>query len=84
MNYKLSQNLSIGLYGSHLFLKNGSTFGEATHSQFIKKDLTVYIPEWGNMISLNLTWNLSRGRKYQSDQKGVWNRDSETGIFKGK
>ena len=84
VNYKLSQNLSIGLYGSHLFLKNGSTFGEATHSQFIKKDLTVYIPEWGNMISLNLTWNLSRGRKYQSDQKGVWNRDSETGIFKGK
>lgn len=84
VNCKINPSLTIGLYGSHLFQKNGSTFGETTNSQYVRKNSTVYIPEWGNMISLNLSWNLSRGRRYNSDSKGVWNRDNETGIFKNK
>lgn len=82
VSYKINSNLSVGLYGSHLFLKDGATFGKATTSRYVKKNETVYIPEWGNMISLSLSWNLSRGRQYQSDNKNVWNRDNDTGIFK--
>ena len=84
INYRYNPRLTVGIFASHLFQKEGNTSRELTINQFVKKSLTVSIPEWGNMLTLRISWHFDRGRKYQSDYRGNRYRDNESGILKSK
>ncbi len=81
LNYQF-KNMSFGIDWSYIFKKNGNTSGDITKNVNVKKELNVFVPDWGNMISLSFSWNLSRGRKYQGLNKNINNSDNDSGIFK--
>lgn len=84
INYRYNPRLTVGIFASRLFQKEGDTSRELTINQFVQKSLTVSIPEWGNLLTLRISWHFDRGRKYQSDYRGNRYRDNESGILKSK
>lgn len=81
VNYQL-KSMTFGLNWSYIFSKNGDQSGERTVNEYVHKELLVFVPDYGNMISFTLAWNLNRGRKYQSPHKALSNADSDAGILK--
>lgn len=81
VNYQL-KNITLGANWSYILMKNGHTSGEKTISRFVNKKLNVFVPDWANMISVSFSWNLNKGRKYQSQRKTINNSDTDSGIFK--
>ena len=50
----------------------------------IHKNVTQHSRDFGNMLTLNVTWHLSSGRKYRDIQRTMNHRDTETGILQSK
>jgi len=53
-------------------------------SRYIHKEASQHSRDLGNMLTLNLTWHLSSGRKYRNIQRTMNHRDTETGILQSK
>lgn len=81
VNYQY-KNMTFGIDWSYIFKKTGSTNSEITKNMYVTKELNLFVPDWGNLVSLSFSWNLSKGRKYQSQSKNINNSDNESGIFK--
>ncbi len=80
-NYKF-KDMMFGLNLSYFLSKNEYRSGERTTSQYINKDLAVFIPDYDDMISFTFSWNINKGRRYQSENKSINHSDSDTGILK--
>ena len=79
-SYQL-KNITFSLYAQHPFCARPLTNKAEVLSRYIHKDITQHSRDFGNMLTLNITWHLSSGRKYRDIQRTMNHRDTETGIL---
>jgi hypothetical protein len=82
-SYKI-KNLTLSLYAQHPFCSNPLRHKTEVLSRYIHKEVSQHSRDLGNMLTLNLTWRLSSGRKYRDIQRSMNHRDTETGILQSK
>ena len=82
-SYQL-KNITFSLYAQHPFRARPLTNKTEVLSHYIHKDITQHSRDFGNMLTLNITWHLSSGRKYRDIQRTMNHRDTETGILQSK
>ena len=80
-SYRLGR-CDISLYWQHPFNAHPREIHEGLVNQFIHKNTTQRIREYGNMITLNLSWKLNKGKKTVDIQKKIDNKDNQTGILR--
>ena len=78
------KNLTLFLYAQHPFCSNPLRHKTEILSRYIHKEVSQHSRDLGNMLTLNLTWRLSSGRKYRDIQRSMNHRDTETGILQSK
>lgn len=79
--YRMSEALSVSLYAQHPFSQHPLTHKTEVMSQYVNKHITQHYRDYGNMLTLKLTYRLDHGRKYRDIQRTMNHRDSETGIL---
>ena len=82
--YRMSDALSISLFAQHPFSQYPLTNRTEIVSRYVQKDISQHYRDYGNMITLKLSWRLNRGRKYRDIQRTMNHSDSETGIVSPK
>ena len=78
------KSVSLSLYAQNPFCARPLTNKTEVLSRYIRKEVSQHSRDFGNMLTLNLTWHLSSGRKYRDIQRTMNHSDSETGILQGK
>ena len=78
------KNLTLSLYAQHPFCSNPLRHKTEVLNRYIHKEVSQHSRDLGNMLTLNLTWRLSSGRKYRDIQRTMNHRDTETGILQSK
>ena len=78
------KNITLSLYAQHPFCARPLTNQTEVLSRYIHKEVLQHSRDFGNMLTLNLTWHLSSGRKYRDIQRTMNHRDTETGILQSK
>ena len=78
------KHLTLSLYAQHPFCARPLTNRTEVLSRYIHKEVSQHSSDFGNMLTLNLTWHLSSGRKYRDIQRTMNHRDTETGILQSK
>ena len=76
------KNLSLVLTWCSLFGSDKLMDQSKLTSETKQSSLKVYIPSMANMISLSVTWKISKGRNYSHAQKNISNTDVDNGIMK--
>ena len=79
-SYQL-KHLTLSLYAQNPFYARPLTNETEVLSRYVHKDVSQHSRDYGNMLTLNLTWHLSSGRKYRDIQRTMNHRDAETGII---
>lgn len=82
-SYQL-KHLTLSLYAQHPFCARPLTNKTEVLSRYIHKEVSQHSRDFGNMLTLNLTWHLSSGRKYRDIRRSMNHRDTETGILQSK
>ena len=82
-SYQL-KNITFSLYAQHPFCARPLTNKTEVFSRYIHKEVSQHSRDFGNMLTLNVTWHLSSGRKYRDIQRTMNHRDTETGILQSK
>ena len=83
-SYGLSNALTISLYAQHPFCQHPLTNKTEVLNRYLYKDESQHIRDFGNMLTLNLSWSFSSGRKYRDIQRTMNHKDQETGILQSK
>ena len=78
------KDITLSLYAQHPFCASPLRHKTEVLSQYIHKEVSQHSRDLGNMLTLNLTWNLSFGRKYRDIQRSMNHHDTETGILQSK
>ena len=63
-------------------MKNKTLDSAETVDNLLHKNLASGSSDLANMLSIHLTWKLSKGKKYRNIEQTLKNRDKETGIMK--
>ena len=80
ITYRL-RNLTLSLYAQHPFCKNPRSNKTEVLNRYIHKEVSQHNRDFGNMLTFNLSWNFSSGRKYRDIQRTINHQDSDTGIL---
>ena len=83
-NYRVNSALSISLYVQHPFSQHPLTNETEVVSRYVQKKIAQHYRDYGNMITLKLSYRWNRGRKYRDIQRTMNHSDSETGILQSK
>ena len=83
-SYRMSDALSISLYVQHPFSQHPLTNKTEVLNRYVHKEVSQHNRDFGNMITLNLSWSLSSGRKYRDIHRTMNHKDSDTGILQNK
>ena len=83
VSYRL-KNLTLSLYAQHPFCKNPRSNKTEVLNRYIHKEVSQHNRDFGNMLTFNLSWNFSSGRKYRDIQRTMNHQDSDTGILQSK
>ena len=83
-NYRISTALSISLHAQHPFSQHPLTNKTEVVSRYVQKEVSQHNRDYGNMITLKLSYRLDHGRKYRDIQRIMNHSDSETGILQSK
>ncbi|MDR2691118.1 MAG: TonB-dependent receptor [Dysgonamonadaceae bacterium] len=76
------KDLQAGIAVMNPFLPNGSPSGSNYLSSTVKKEDRSYSRDYGNMVTLSLSWDFSFGRKYKIDPKKINKSDEDSGIVR--
>ena len=82
-SYQL-KNITLSLYAQHPFCARPLTNKTEVFSRYIRKEVSQHSRDFGNMLTLNIRWQLSSGRKYRDIQRTMNHQDTETGILQSK
>ena len=75
--------MTFGLNWTNIFLRdNGLAHRIETRNELVNKDVSVFIPEIRNKVSVSFTWNFNRGREFQHQQRTMEHSDTDTGILR--
>lgn len=75
------KSVTISLYAQHPFCARPLSHKAEILNRYIHKEISQHSRDLGNMVTLNLTWHLSSGRKYKDIERTMNHRDTETGIL---
>ena len=81
-SYRPNKALTISLFAQHLFSQHPLTEKAEVVSRYIQKEISRHQREYGNMVTLKLTYRFENGRKYRDINRSMNHSDSETGILK--
>ena len=76
------RDLQFSLSWANPFNKNYKSYENELLNRNIHKHTVGYSKTNGNLISLNISWRLSRGSKHRSAEKRINLRDTDNGIIK--
>ena len=76
------RNLQFSLSWANPFNNNYKSYENELLNRNIYKHTIGYSKASGNLISLNISWRLSRGSKHKSAEKRINLRDTDNGIIK--
>ena len=80
-NYRMNDAFSISLYVQHPFSQHPMTNETEVVSRYVQKEISQHYRDYGNMLTLKLSYRLDRGRKYRDIQRTMNHSDKETGIL---
>ena len=80
-DYRISDALNLSLYAQHPFSQHPLTNKTEVVSSYVQKEISQHCRDYGNMLTLNLSYRLDHGRKYRDIQRTMNHKDSETGIL---
>lgn len=76
------RDLQLSLSWANPFKSNYKSYENELLNRNIHKHTVGYSKANGNLISLNISWRLSRGSKHKSAEKRINLRDTDNGIIK--
>ena len=80
-NYRMDDAFSISLYAQHPFSQHPLTNKTEVVSRYVQKEISQHCRDYGNMLTLKLSYRLDHGRKYRDIQRSMNHSDKETGIL---
>ena len=80
-NYQMNDAFSISLYAQHPFSQHPLTNKTEVLSRYVQKEISQRYRDYGNMLTLILSYRLDHGRKYRDIQRSMNHSDKETGIL---
>ena len=80
-NYRMNDAFSISLYAQHPFSQHPLTNKTEVVSRYVQKEISQHCRDYGNMLTLKLSYQLDHGRKYRDIQRSMNHSDKETGIL---
>ena len=80
-NYRMNDAFSISLYAQHPFSQHPLTNRTEVVSRYLQKDISQHSRDYGNMLTLKLSYRLDHGRKYRDILRSMNHSDKETGIL---
>ena len=80
-NYRMNDAFSISLYAQHPFSQHPLTNKTEVVSRYVQKEVSQHHRDYGNMLTLKLSYRLDHGRKYRDIQRSMNHSDKETGIL---
>ena len=83
-SYQMKKNITLSLYAQHPFCARPLSHQAEILNRYVHKEVSQHSRDLGNMLTFNLTWHLSSGRKYRDIQRTMNHRDTETGILQSK
>lgn len=82
VDYRLSQQMKLGLGIMNPFFKYGNKRGEKLNSAVMKKETWNYVQDLRSVVFVTFSYNFNIGRKSVNKQVNSYNSDTETGIVK--
>ena len=79
--YRLGDDFSVALFVQHPFSQHPLTNRVEILSRYVQKEITGHSRDYGNMVSLRLSWRFERGRRYRDIERSMNHSDTETGIL---
>ena len=80
-NYQMNDAFSISLYAQHPFSQHPLTNKTEVLNRYVQKEISQHYRDYGNMLTLILSYRLDHGRKYRDIQRSMNHSDKETGIL---
>ena len=80
-NYRVNNAFSISLYAQHPFSQHPLTNKTEVVSRYVQKEISQHYRDYGNMLTLKLSYRFDHGRKYRNIQRTMNHSDKETGIL---
>lgn len=75
-------NFNLSLYWQHCFQNRVETNHSELLNRYVSKTLRMYSGDMGNMLTLSLSWRLSKGRERKAVSRNAVKRGGDTGIIK--
>ncbi len=75
-------NFNVSLYWQHCFQNRVETNHSELLNRYVHKTLRMYSGDMGNMLTLSLSWRLSKGRGRKAVSRNAVKRGGDTGIIK--
>lgn len=80
-SYRLG-DFNVSLFWQHCFQNRVKMNDAELLNRYVHKTMRSYSGDMGNMLTLSLTWRLSRGREHKSVNRNAVKRGGDTGIIK--
>lgn len=80
-SFRPTKRLNISLFAQHPFCSNPRTNKTQLLSRFVQKTVVQHQRDYGNMLTLRLSYRLDHGRRYRDIQRTMNHTDRETGIL---
>lgn len=80
-SYRLG-NCTLSLYWQYPFEAHPTNNKAGLDSRYIRRKDIMRSGNYGNMISLNLSWKIGKGRKFRDNDRQPSQGDTQTGIMK--
>jgi hypothetical protein len=81
VTYRMNNALTLSLFAQHPFSQHPLTNKTEVVSRYVQKEISQHQRDYGNMLTLKLSWRLNHGRKYRDIQRTMNHSDKETGIL---
>ena len=75
-------NFNVSLYWQHCFQNHVETNHSELLNRYVHKSMRMYSGDMGNMLTLSLSWRLSKGRERRAVSRNAVKRGGDTGIIK--
>ena len=75
-------NFNVSLYWQHCFQNRVKTNHSELLNRYVHKTMRMYSGDMGNMLTLSLSWRLSKGRERKAVSRNAVKRGGDTGIIK--
>lgn len=82
--YYRFKSFKFGAGWMYPFQKNGLKTGDFSKNRYRGADNWDAFYDYGNMITLKLSWSLQKGKKYSSVEKKLNNSDDDSGVVKSR